>query len=571
MSEEQKKTLRKIRTFAQDAAIAQGKDGNNTTSTDTLVSVPVSVPTEKAAAAKVFATQTPTKSRPGNQESTPLAKAPHIPASHELQKKTTVPNIKSATAHTTPPIPTIHVEPSKKVTVRAKKRDLKEKVSASGGTIITDTKRNKTNFFDALIISINDWFSAFSKKLTPKETPTYTVTDVERRKGVVQKATSKTGTIFTADQETLKDEIRRRNQTPVQTHTEPDISWSPNVEPGYALLETQTASATEKVPEPLAAKKPERIQVEFKRNSLPAPVFTQPSAPEVVLIPTSPAVTLPIPVQEYKVPEVTPLQQAAPTPPPQPTTIESVVVEEPLQEVSLEQTDSQETKLGVIDRLVETIRFNTNALTLSIAGVALTLLILVVIARTLVNSLIPDAASIATIPPATSLLASTTVTDVTLPTLSQATLAEQLKATETISNTPKEIRLVDASGTPLSKETTLELLGFSGSKNFVQTVSIVHVVTINAQHAIVLKITDPTAAFGTLLTWEPNMAEGLQQFLGTTNPTSQTNFSDETIGNSDVRVLTSDGKELIVYGFLSADTVLITEDINSFKNILGSK
>jgi hypothetical protein len=462
------------------------------------------------------------------------------------------------------------------VTVRTKKPDLKEKLTVPGGIIITDTKPNKANFFDSFVASINTWFTDLNKKLTQKKTPTYTVTDVERRKGVVQKATSKTGTIFTADRETLKEEIRRRNQVTAAASHERDISWSPRTEPGFALLQTPVIAQKA---EPIPAPKPERVFVEFKKKSLPEPAITLPSSPEPVIVPERPPFVEALPVVEprtgYEAFEgaqakqpIVPAAEILPPAEPSPTIEVAEVVVPEEQPVEPSNSRALSNRQGVLGRLLNVIQFNTNALTFSIAGSVITILVLVFIARAIVTVLIPNSLSSQT-PVAIALLASTTVTDLSLPSPSQKDLLEKLKTIETISGIPQEVRLTDSKGAPLSPATTLQLLGFAGSKNLQQNVSDVHIITINAQRAIVLKVTDPTAAFGSILRWEPTIATDLQVFMSLTNPPSQAVFSDKTINGVDVRILSIDGSEKLVYGFISATVILITEDTASFTNIIG--
>jgi hypothetical protein len=594
MSAEQKPALRRIRTFAQDAAAAQGNSTDTNTkgtpATNAPANIVVSVPTEKAAAAKVFATQTPHKEPEKPKPATPvLPHEEHIPAFHELQKKSVAADATVSTAHTTPKIPTIQAEPPKKVTVRSKKRDLTKKVTASGGTIITDTKRNEVNFFDSLLTSMKAWFASLNKTFTTKKTPTYTVTDVERRKGVIQKATSKSGSIFTADNETLREEIRRRNQTVVTAPHEVDITWTPQTEPGFALLEEHSEVMLPPAPVPTTPVVPvtpklERVVVEFKKKSLPEPVITQPSIPEPIIVPV-PAPLPPIsepapnPVSGYDSYVETPAPVVAVavapvvTPP-----VEVPKISEPIKpEVILDrepepapiQTPSAPAQ-NLFIRLYDAVRFSTNTLTLGIAGSLVAIIIIVFVTRMLVGVLIPTNKHSTVTAATTLLISSSTVTDLTLPMLSQENLLEKLKTVEVIDSVPKEIRLAGSTGIPLSTQVTLQLVGLGTSKNFIQTASDVHLITINAQHALVVKITDPTVALGSLLSFEPLMAENVHTYLGFAAPAVLTTFSDATIATHDVRILTSEGKELMVYGFISANTILIAEDTTSFKAILGS-
>jgi hypothetical protein len=188
---------------------------------------------------------------------------------------------------------------------------------------------------------------------------------------------------------------------------------------------------------------------------------------------------------------------------------------------------------------------------------------MVFVARALVGVILPGNNSSSTAPTATALLASTTVMDLSLQTLSQTV--------EEITGTPKEIRITDTAGTPLSPQEILQLTGFASSKNFTQTVTDIHIITINAQRALIIKITDPTAALGGLLSWEPLMAKSLQTYFGSTDQSTLAEFRDVTLGTKDARVLTLDGKELVVYGFINNTTILISEDTTSFNATLGNR
>jgi hypothetical protein len=123
----------------------------------------------------------------------------------------------------------------------------------SGTTvIIKDTKTNRFNILSAVTDSVQQWYKEFSTH--KKKSPKYTLPETDHRKGVIQKATSKTGTIFTADNETIKEQIRLRRaqvlptektqpeDTEITTNEStdeiPETTWSPYTETGFNLLES---------------------------------------------------------------------------------------------------------------------------------------------------------------------------------------------------------------------------------------------------------------------------------------------------------------------------------------------
>ena len=561
MSGEIKPALRRIRTYAEDLSAAQGLSAAIADTDDNkepTVAVPVAGPTDKAAPAKAFNDAGP---------------AEHIPAFHELQKKAASGHI--AAAPKTAALPTI--------TVRSKKHDLKEPRSASGGTIITDTKRNDLNFFATAAASVKRWFHDLTQANKKRGVQTYSVTDTELRKGVIQKATSKAGTIFTADAETLKDEIRRRAQTSTPHSDDSDlkVSWSPHTEAGYPLLPGDA-------PIP---KVPERVVVEFKKRTLPQPIIVEPSP--------APAVAAPEASPQYweaqesswqtepndTAPLATPIPSALPEnipvgvpPPPLPT--EPFPIDPIESELEEEAEPAPKTETPAIPilrakdwftKLQTTFRHNTNALTIGIASV---LLFFAVVAFTVqgiitlitASSGVGDAVAV----PATPLVA-TAVTDLPLETISQEAVIAALGTKSTGTGAVEEFRLTDSAGVPLPLDLVLPLVGFSNNRNLNQTVTAIHLVSLNSAHGVIFTVTDAVSAFGALLVWEPTLLSSMSPLLAVSNVADSGGFVDASIGGTDVRILTGQGKELVTYGFITPDTVVITKDTTTFESLLGSR
>lgn len=540
MSGETKPSLRRIRTFKEDIAAAEGRSITQqptTSDSDTVAPAAVSAPTAKAAPAKVFAS---------------AASSEHIPAFHELKKQT------AATEHIAAVKPASAALP--KINVRAKKRDLSAPVRASGGVMITDTKRAKVNFFSELVQSISHWMNSFGG--SKKKTLTYNVADTELRKGVVQKATSKSGSIFTADNETLKEEIRRRQTEQghsKMTVAEPHLSWTPRTETGYRLL-----------PGDVTVPPPKRVVVEFKKAAVPQPEIIEPIAHPTWEAP-EPTVSAPRAVVAPPfVPEPSPRYEEvslAPAVLPSPVSIEPVaqVVDPAPQPLPLKQVLNSKVR-----RFVSNLRVNTNTLTLSIAGLLLFIAIVALAANVVIKMLNTAVQSSPALAPASALLPLESVTDLEITERTRSAVTTSLANATLVNGVPQEFRLTDTEGAAISTLDVLALVGFSNNLNLNQTITEAHLVTLNGQRGIVFTVTDATTAFGALLSWEPVMLPSLAEFLGVEVLDGPATFTDQTVGTTDVRVLTLGGSQRVTYGFIAGNTVLITEDIGAFNIMVGS-
>ena len=80
--------------------------------------------------------------------------------------------------------------------------------------IITDTKRKRFSLTEALGDSMTQWWQTKREEAQKRKVPKYTVASPERRKGVIQKATVKTGRESTADHEAVISRIKAAKQIP---------------------------------------------------------------------------------------------------------------------------------------------------------------------------------------------------------------------------------------------------------------------------------------------------------------------------------------------------------------------
>jgi hypothetical protein len=557
---EPKQTLLKIRTFAQDLENARAQSGMPIVAgkqPHTQLVSPKPEPIPKRPAAAIVETR-------HSALATPLPVIPFTPtkppAFHELQKKITPVTIKRTTSDSHVYNKTTY-EPSRKtVSVRARKPSPSKANAAGGATVITDSRSSDYRLFPSIIKGITDWINSFKARAKARAIPKYTVTETERRRGVIKKATSKTGSIFTADNDTLREEIRRRKQNPLQTpRDEPGITWSPNTETGYALLPQSPTSSIGKV------------SVDFKQRATPEPAvtveFTAPPQsttyiPEPVFIePTEPVASADVvvwgaDVQPTKANDFEPALQPEATP----DSSSKIELNESY-ELTIPEAHYKVRGLGDITKL------NTNTLSLSIVGVVATLIIFVFLVKSLISFITPDKI-FTIIPPAAPLTSLTTTTDAPLQAVTEEALTISLEQMDTSS--PVEIRLVDESGTPLETDSALSLIGLNRSQNLRSLITNIHLIVYGSERAIVFSVTDATASFGHLLSEESQLIPMIGSVLKTPSD-SLCEYEDLALPNVDVRLCSDEtASEMLVYGFIDTNTILITRNLSTFTTILGS-
>ena len=564
MSDAPHKPLLKIRTFAQDQARAQH-----------LPEPPAFVLHEK-----IVVTSAPT---PVAVTPKPVLQATHIPAFHEIKKKTETEIIKPKEVAARP-MPKIIASSKKKVVVRAKQSEPVK--NSYGGTVITDSRRGEFKVIPSVFSSFKDWLKEIFGG--SKKSPKYTVTNTNRRKGIIQKATSNTATIFTADNETLKEEIRRRqNNTAEPTHN--NLTWSPNTEVGMPLLKTNTnQNAVEK----------DYVTISFKkRSSVPPPIITEPSpAQELtkqpypdslpntrVFVPPSETVTNfgkeqnPPALPLVRVQTVAPpyVAEVAPVPPPvlapeipvAPSVIEELVIA-PLGEIP--HTPNPKTS-RLKNGLRNLVSFNTNLSTFFLGGLIISFVLIFLIVRTFLSLISPTISTMNDAPSmVTTISEQGSAKDLAISSLTTEALYSALASEPVPAQGVAELRIVSADGQPLSAQEMLSLLNFNTNQNLNQSVTEARLAFAGGERAIILEVTDATTVFGGLLIWESDMAEDLASALET-GDAPQEEFIDRTIGQTDVRILLDDGTPVLVYGFIDKNVVVITKNIPAFTALLGSE
>lgn len=596
MSESSTKLPTKIRTFAADIEAVRAQNGD-TSSTPTKVPTKVTEPekvskpkktTEPTYAASpqplrhnpekskaVTTTQTNhTKTKPEKKHSVPAPTIGTIPPFHEIdkKKKTEAAVIKAAKSKAANKQPEkSHQEGPARVNI------------GYDATVITDTKTNQFKLIPSIIKSLQAWF----KKITTrkkKATPKYVIPEAQRRKGVIQRAASKTGTIFTADNETLKEQIRRRQQEQQpQWDDDTETSWSPYTEPGYALLEA---------PEDESDSLIQNVQVEYKKTRFVPPAekiqTISPAAPIISAADSNPE---PTEITETTTQKTTVASSSQKIDPdvnkhtqekielyePQTTTVTEPdqEVEEPSEDIVAEQEISSSVDIPVQSTLSERQRvpinrYDTNTLTVILLSIIISLGVLAIASELAFQHI------------QKKWFDTTVQIDTTIPILRGSSLNEIVITAETAEQLPQLIRtaitsapagivefsLVPPLGKEISPSYTFDLLQFRTLPTFRQSLTTARFVTVNrSQPAIVLQFTDKDTVLGGLLQWEETMAADFRHIYDSLPQETSLQFIDETIDGVDVRVLRSETGVLLVYGFLGERTVLISRTIEDFAQI----
>lgn len=480
-----------------------------------------------------------------------------IPAFHELQK------------HVAPIQKSELPKKKKRISYSTNKKTKPTPVRANIGfdaTVITDTKSERFKFFPSLFKSIQDWIKKLSVARKKKAEPKYTIPETERRKGVIQKATSKSGTIFTADNETLKEQIRKRRQQETIKSDESETTWSPYTEIGYNLLEKPEQRA-----------EPQNVVVEFTKTTKPSnkpsaivddtdaldesrwnspasePVLTEPTAPEVVPKErdSEPAV---IPEAET-FPDETPKEEASP--------VQTEQASETQPEIPKPQNSKSHSN-NIFNRT------DTNTLTVVLLITILGFVVILFAARTVIKQFSIENEVVNTNLPAVELiLQNAKLVEITLTVDTVDTLPSLL--TDTIETAPAgliEIPLLSPVGDEVTASYIFALLNYHTLPAFRQALTSVRFVSVNhSKPAMLLQFVDRNTVLGGFLAWETTMSADIHNLYGT--PDQPTNsFIDGSIKGTDVRILKHEGAVVLVYGIIDDNTALVTSNEADFSQII---
>ncbi|MCA9358580.1 hypothetical protein KC926_00035 [Candidatus Kaiserbacteria bacterium] len=570
MSEESKKNPSHIRTFAKDldaerskrkgASEPETKD-EPVVKTETEPKVEEEVKSLQSEASSILKTPIPKPPSPStDDDKAPVRKEAErkIPAFHELQHRVdSLQKNHPVTKHED-----IKAE-NKSKTVKLEEEDQtdniepKEKEAPAfvhGGTIITDTKNEKFQLFPSVVNSIKKWFANYLSERKRKAAPKYVIPETNRRKGVIQKATSKTGTIFTADNETLKEKIRKRQQSIANAKTidEPETSWSPFTETGYDLLEAPD--------EPI--NQISNVVVEYKSKPKPEPVT--PAEDKVV-----------IPAPEAPQMEVKPIVEKAVDKTPvivEPTSV-SQPVATPIIETETPRTETVAIRRRPLASGFENLRnfisqLDTNTLTVVLL-IVFTGVALVVIIISLITNYFSPKEEITEITPTTyeQMLSGSDLIEISISNLERGEVATAINQTLSDSSSNLTEVIILSNGTELAATDIFATMNLQAIPNLPQSVTSIRFAALrDYSNTIVLKYVDEYTVRGSLLKWEKSMANDLKNIFPSIGE-GNTTFKDGTIGGTDVRILQDSADTYIVYGMTDSH-IIITTDRETFAKVL---
>lgn len=442
-----------------------------------------------------------------------------------------------------------------------------------GGTIITDTKNERFELLPSIFTSIKKWFDDYRAESRRKSAPKYVVPETNHRKGVIQKATSKTGTIFTADNETIKERIRHRQQNLTkleEEENEPETSWSPYTETGYTLLEAPDEGRIDAT---------SNVVVEYKKpsatqNSKAATIVKKAEVdiPEIEIeknksqINTEPTIVEPTKKLAIAVPSEVDTKE-------QPNN-ESLAIEPPV--VEKDKTDTlaspSTTLLSKLSNYKHSIsNLNTNTLTIILLIIFIGVGVMLVSVNIIINQFFPESVSVSQIVSnREKLITNSKLIELKIESGAGSDIAEQIYTTLNESNDRlTEIVVVNNLKNEISPSELFKRIGFKTIPNLPQSITSVRFVKIDdSSTIIVISYVDDQTVRGGLLKWEKTMSKDLIDFYPNESDTT-TSFKDGAISGIDVRILQNGDDTQLVYG-LTDNLIIITSDRNTFARTLTS-
>ncbi len=458
-----------------------------------------------------------------------------IPAFHEIEKN----------------LGDIDLSGAKKGKGKNKAKGITPSRQVGGGAIITDTKTHSFSLFSETKKSIINWFKSRKKKATPK----LAVSVADRRKGVIQQATTKSGTIFTADNETLKERIKARKLQEQNKPHEPETNWSPYTETGYSLLEAGQD-------EPQTT----NVVVEFKKRSVPPPVAAAPEPiaepviePEVVPEPAPAVVPKPITPVAHTVdaePTPTPTETEPQPPEPEPAEVPTMAPEvntTPAEEVAEPVLPEPETDSTTKHKLT------TNQLTMYVSGGLALVLVTGFFGWIIMNS-----------EPTTPTNTANNIESLVTGVDTQTMIVDQTFTIASLTNysgsaSYTEIVLINNDKELLPSALVFELVAPAiptTIQRYATTVRFIQSGTTAPQ--ILISIVDPTSVTGALLASETELIAALTPLYGKIDAGK---FADTSIAGIDTRVLGLGSGQTITYGIINEETLVIAASPDAFAEI----
>ncbi len=459
-------------------------------------------------------------------------------------------------------------------------------------TILTDKKRNSSfKLFPAIGHSLKNWFKGVNDKYFTKKTPRYTVADTSLRKGVIQKATSKTGKLETFDHQSLQAKIKAREN---RVGAEPAKTiWTANTEPGYALLdgevEVSKITNVEAVPRrTFTVEAPKATEVDTRWDEVPAQITEEPkpivekkpevlmAKPEPIINPEAPRKVVlaePIISPNLEVEEVKPelttevLEVVVPVEVPVPTTT-------PKRGRVVSVTKIKPSRLS--DWLFST---STNALSLGTSGLILAMIVTGAFGYLLWSSYKPATPTLITqinvLPEALEAPLQPIYTDNLSREAIFAAIIDNQK------NNQHDIFYLVLVSSPTGKEvlpaiSVISSLNLSLRPAFANSIKNIYFGSLRQSNPfIILDATDKAMSLGGMLAWEDKVIEDLAPIIKSFKPNLSTdnvskNIKDEIVLGNDTRVITDLNDEiLLAYTITSNNKILITDNISTLMSLIN--
>lgn len=564
-------SINKIRTYAMDLDVVRNKRNDSTNNVDvnppkSPVVSPIEKEVFKAPVSKVFSPKKVVTVIKRKEAENSLEKTPALK-----------------------PIPTSLTE--KASTTTNKKSIIVDTEDGAAATIITDTKKNRFRLIPAIITSIKRWFEKEKKALAVKKTPKYSVPDSSLRKGVIQKATSKTGRFATADFDSIQERIKKRNQI-IEEQSNITTTWSPHTETGFFLLEAPTPTPVTNVQvesrksftspttpitvpkeitdEPVVEALPETTTVDDNRwntDEVSQPIVTTDTEPTYSV--TSNEISDEINELTESIEETSGNQSETYIESEPVAEAESVEVETQIENVNLEDNARFNVPIKVLSDEEEKVSWfrrrefwlSTNIMTLAVA----TVMIFIIATGTIM--LLSNNQGNDTTPSSLSpILNKKNISSLEISSLDIESLTEAFTTIEaTVDETVELVPTID--GVEITSKNIFSLLYPTADISFIHAVKKIHLGYSEQQVPfIIFNYSDEQAIFGGMLVWEHTMMRDLSGILGNSSD-GDLDFTDDNISNHDVRHISAEGQDVLVYGIID-NSVIITTDKLTLESII---
>jgi len=564
MPDENQKITARIRTFASDLdAHRQNRDSSGDvtkTKKETVIASSEVSKKQETSVTKTHAKKTESKPHPIEHFEVKAKETPetpkHIPAFHELQKQ----------------VSKMQAEPANRVEGENYSSAVRTNIGFDA-TVITDTKKNRQNLLLEIKKSLSSWFKAVTKPKKSK-VPKYSVPEANHRKGVIQKATTKTGSIFTADSDTLKEQIRKRQRQDAVEQEELETTWSPYTDTGYNLLPG---------PHPI-----QNIKVEFKKQSSPSSEsrhtekteqiiphkFTDNNGAEELikarknlddkLAYSTLDAEVNIPEQKTQPTVASKMMETQELP-------EQAMVESQVAETTEEPAPKIIRRNRGTQSLIE--RFDTNTITVTILVTIIALVMVIFISKLFIDSLNNNIISNTQIGfQIEPLIEGSLIETITVTTDNVSNLTAVLNNSYTLQrdNFLTELTFVTTAGDEIAPSYIFDLLNLRTTAAMKQSLTSTRFLVQDSEKAMLLKFVDGATVRGSFLNWEESMPQDFVRIFNIpTNTVSR--FIDDKLIGYDIRVLKNNESTVLIYCIVNENTALITNDRSTLEKILNSK